>query len=60
MEDWIGAEGGTDLKKVFERTETKPIASAMNKALFAEESWIWFRLNGSGSISFKNVKVTAL
>ena len=48
------------LKKVFERTETKPIAAAMNKALFAEESWIWFRLNGSGSISFKNVKVTAL
>ena len=60
MEDWIGAEGGTDLKKVFERTETKPIAAAMNKALFAEESWIWFRLNGSGSISFKNVLVTAL
>ena len=60
MEDWIGSEGGQDLKKVFERTETKPIAAAMNKAKFMEESWCWFRLNGNGSIAFKNVKVTAL
>lgn len=60
MEDWLGGEDGKDLKKVFERTETKPSTASMNKALFAKESWIWFRLNGSGSISFKNVKVTAL
>lgn len=60
MEDWIGGEGGKDLKKVFERTETKPIAAAMNKAKFMEESWVWFRLNGDGEIAFKNVKITAL
>lgn len=54
MEDWI------EDKKVFERTETKPIPAAMNKAKFAEESWLWFRLNGNGSIAFKNVKVTSL
>jgi hypothetical protein len=60
MEDWLGGEGGKDLKKVFERTETKPIAAAMNKAKFMEESWCWFRLNGDGEISFKNVLVTAL
>ena len=60
MEDWIDFDDGKGLVKVFERTETKPIAAAMNKAKFAEESWIWFRLNGNGSIAFKNVKVTAL
>jgi hypothetical protein len=60
MEDWIDFKDGKGLVKVFERTETKPIAAAMNKALFDQESWIWFRLNGSGSIAFKNVKVTAL
>lgn len=60
MEDWIDFKDGKGLVKVFERTETKPIAAAMDKAKFDQESWIWFRLNGSGSIGFKNVKVTAL
>ena len=60
MEDWIDFKDGKGLVKVFERTETKPIAPAMAKEMFDKESWIWFRLNGSGSIAFKNVKVTAL
>ena len=60
MEDWIDFKDGKGLVKVFERTETKPIAASMDKAMFDQESWIWFRLNGSGSIGFKNVKVTAL
>jgi hypothetical protein len=60
MEDWIDFKDGKGLVKVFERTETNPIPSSMDKAKFDEESWIWFRLNGSGSIAFKNVKVTAL
>jgi hypothetical protein len=60
MEDWIDFKDGNGLVKVFERTETKPLPSFMDKALFDNESWIWFRLNGSGSIAFKNVKVTAL
>jgi len=60
MEDWIDFKDGKGLVKVFERTETNPITAAMDKASFDEESWIWFRLNGSGSIGFRNVKVTAL
>jgi hypothetical protein len=60
MEDWIDFKDGKGLVKVFERTETNPIPAAMDKASFDQESWIWFRLNGSGSIAFKNVKVTAL
>jgi hypothetical protein len=60
MEDWIDYNDGKGLIKIFERTETKPIAAAMDKASFDQESWIWFRNNGSGSIAFRNVKVTAL
>ena len=60
MEDWIDFKDGKGLVKIFERTETKPLDSFMNKSLFDNESWIWFRLNGSGSIGFRNVKVTAL
>jgi hypothetical protein len=60
MEDWIDFKDGKGLIKVFERTETKPKPHYMDKATFMKESWIWFRLNGSGSIAFKNVKVTDL
>ena len=60
MENWIDFSDGNGLQKVFERTETNPIPSSMDRASFDQESWIWFRLNGSGRISFKNVKVTAL
>ena len=60
MEDWIDYNDGNGLIKVFERTETKPIAAAMDKAMFDKESWVWNRLNGSGSIAFKNYKITAL
>jgi hypothetical protein len=60
MEDWIDFKDGKGLVKVFERTETNPIVASMDKASFDQESWIWFRLNGNGSIAFKNVKVTAL
>lgn len=60
MEDWIDFKDEKGLVKVFERTETNPKPHYMDKAKFDEESWIWFRLNGSGSIGFKNIKVTAL
>ncbi len=60
MEDWIDFQDGNGLIKVFERTETNPIPAAMKKEMFDQESWIWLRLNGSGSIGFKNIKVTAL
>jgi len=60
MEDWIDFKDGKGLVKVFERTELKPKPHYMDKSKFDQESWIWLRLNGSGSIGFKNVKVTAL
>jgi len=60
MEDWIDYNDGNGLIKIFERTETKPIAAAMDKAMFDKESWVWNRLNGSGSIAFKNYRITAL
>jgi len=60
MEDWIDFKDGKGLVKVFERTETHPRPYFMDPTKFNQESWIWFRLNGSGSIGFKNVKVTAL
>jgi hypothetical protein len=60
MEDWIDFKDGKGLVKIFERTETHPQQYYMDPTQFNKESWIWFRLNGSGSIAFKNVKVTAL
>ena len=60
MEDWIDFKDGKGLVKVFERTETNPKPHYMDKAMFMKESWIWARLNGAGSIAFRNMKVTDL
>lgn len=60
MEDWIDFKDGKGLVKVFERTETSPKPHYMKKDLFDKESWLWFRNNGSGSIGFRNIKITAL
>lgn len=57
---WIDYNDGNGFVKVLDRNWNNPFPSFFNKAMFDKQSEFWLRLNGSGEISFKNVKVTAL
>jgi len=56
----IDYNDGKGFVKVLELEDKKAFPAAFVKALFDKQSEFWLRLNGSGSISFRNIKVTAL
>lgn len=57
---WIDFSDGAGFVKVLEGKETAIEPYFIDKASFDKQSEFWLRLNGSGKISFKNVKLRAI
>ena len=57
---WIDYNDGKGWTEVAKFVDVKPFPAALVKAMFDKQSEYWLRLNGSGSISFKNIKLTAI
>lgn len=56
----IDFSDGAGFVKVLEGKETNVLPHYIDKAMFDKQSEFWLRLNGSGRISFKNIKLTAI
>ena len=57
---WIDYNDDKGWIEVMKSSHKSPKSYYLDKAKFMEESWCWLRLNGSGSIGFKNIRLTAV
>lgn len=56
----IDYNDGKGYVEVMRSAHKSPKPYYLDKGLFAKESWVWIRLNGSGSIGLKNIKLIAV
>jgi hypothetical protein len=54
---WIDYDDGNGYVMVFQGTHPSPKDYYLDKAKFMEESMFWIRLNGSGEIAIKDLKI---
>jgi hypothetical protein len=54
---WIDYDDGNGYVMVFQGTHRSPKDYYLDKAKFMEKSMFWIRLNGSGEIAIKDLKI---
>jgi hypothetical protein len=57
---WLDYNDGNGWVKVLEGAHKHPLPFYMKKSLYEEQSEFWMRLNGSGKVALKNLRLTAL
>ena len=57
---WLDYNDGNGWVKVLEGSHKHPQKFYMDKSLYAKQSEFWTRLNGSGKVAIKNMRLTAL
>jgi hypothetical protein len=57
---WLDYGDGNGWVKVLEGAHKHPLPFYMKKSLYEEQSEFWMRLNGSGKVAIKNMRLTAL